>query len=423
MGSVQRLEPNGSSADNFTTGHPHAGGIPLNAINYEDCEADLRYQFVLSLSSVPSNAALVAWAGPDDCTAAAARDATTGTCWPLAAQPLYQGDSSDDGGAPITTVTLSMRDIVSQAQRSTSGVSNVAYAPATIAACAQQTQTTQDNIAIYFFFVDGQGNALGVAQAYPVTADTRAATIGADFNVQELLDSQLTVTITATPGSIDTVRYNVYCDPPLRPKRTVVGTIPLRRLDAEPTAITHRRYLSRLTGAADAADAASAADVTDAADATDATHVVLDASDDAATSSSADSGAADSGALTVVDSGGPQPTTDDAGGLVAGPLSTAPASRRSEGARPRASSRQGADRSGRRARRRSPRRTARSRPSRPRLGRPSTSAARSRSTSPRVISAGRPPLTAQPSPFRASRTATSTTSPSRRWTASGTSGR
>jgi hypothetical protein len=321
-GTVLRLEPNGSDADNFNTGNPHAGGVPENAINYEDCAVDLRYQFTLLLSGVPTDAQLVAWAGPDDCTAAAARAPSTATCWPLSAGPLSQGDSKDDAGAPITTVTLSMRDIISQAQPPTSGPTNVAYSPATAAACDQQSQTAQENLAIYFFFVDSQGNALGVAQAYPIVSDTRAANVGADFSVQEQLDSQLTVTITATPDP-DTVRYNVYCDPPPG-QENVVATIPY---DA-----ASNGGLCYPTNVADAAKP-STADAAPA-DATPADADMTSVSDGAAIADGAIDGATDAEADAASDSATSQtsedsgivgvPIYDDAGGDLCGaPLNDA----------------------------------------------------------------------------------------------------
>jgi hypothetical protein len=266
LGKVVRLEPDGSSADSYATGNPHPGGVPENVVNYEDCEANLSYAFTLTLSGTYANYDLVAWAGPDDCTAAAARQPGSATCWPLTSAPIPQSGAVDDAGAPTTTFKLSMRDLAAYAGVSTP--ISTTYTGATSSVCSAQTQDTQTSIAIYFFFTDhvGVGDAIGVAQAYPVVVDTRAQTIGqTGFNVQQQLDAQLTVSITVTADP-DTVTYNVYCDPP----------------PGQETAVNEVPYDAATNGGVCPVDSGPASDGASGQDGGDAAGVLEDASGDAA---------------------------------------------------------------------------------------------------------------------------------------------
>jgi hypothetical protein len=274
VGSVLRVEPNGTTADNFSTGNPHPGGVPLNVVNYEDCEANLSFEFTLSLSALYPNYNLVAWAGPVDCTAAAARESANAACWPLTAGPIPQNGATDDAGALTTTVKLRMQDIVSHA--GVSGPITPSYSAATSAACLAQSETAQNPIAIYFFFTDSvaPGNAIGVAQAYPIVADTRAENVGeSGFTVAQQIDSQLTVSITAAADP-DTLTYNIYCDPPPG-KETVVNQVPYDAASNNGVCVS--------PPAADAAPSAPSADAGDTGDGGG------DAASDAGTTSAADS--------------------------------------------------------------------------------------------------------------------------------------
>ena len=74
LGTVQRCEPPASgstcvSADN-TGANPHPSGVLVNTINFEDCAADLFYQFEVGISNPSSSYTLQAWAGTQDCLAA-----------------------------------------------------------------------------------------------------------------------------------------------------------------------------------------------------------------------------------------------------------------------------------------------------------------------------------------------------------------
>ena len=262
LAPVSRVEPNGTNADSYSTGNPHPGGVPTNVVNYSDCEHDLRFQFTLSLSGVYPDYDLVAWAGPTDCTAAAAREGATATCWPVTDGPIPQGGGKTEAGAQTTTVPVYMRDIAAQAGTSTAVTPVYASQRGSDAACQAQAGAGATSVSIYFFFTDRVttvGNAIGVGAAYPIVVDTVAETIGDAFSVTEQLDSQLTVAITA-PVSSDTTIFNVYCDPPPG-QETAVGLVPY---DA---ASNHEQCID---GAVDSASAQTALDAEAEAAAVDA---------------------------------------------------------------------------------------------------------------------------------------------------------
>ncbi len=108
-----------------------------------------------------------------------------------------------------------MRQIASQASSLASSEAVVpTYTAAGESACLAQSGNAASSLAIWFFYVDhvGVGNAVGYAQAYPIVVDTKAQAVGDAFSVSQQLDSQLTVTISATPVT-DTIYWNIYCDP------------------------------------------------------------------------------------------------------------------------------------------------------------------------------------------------------------------
>ena len=229
VGNVLRVTDT-TPAQNADTVYPHPGGVGDAVINYADCEHDLSYEFTLGVSGNPgSQYTLEAWVGPVDCTAAAARTPGSATCWPLASPesgPVQRQATTDAGVS--TTFAVRMQDIAQYA--GSSATIDTTYAnPAGPSACAVQANAqlqAPSQLSIYFFYVDkiGVGNAVGYAQAYPVTVDTTTQNVTGDYSIADTLDSQLTVNITASPWS-DTVSYNIYCDP-MPGKEPVLTSVP-----------------------------------------------------------------------------------------------------------------------------------------------------------------------------------------------------
>jgi hypothetical protein len=209
LGAVQRCEPpvNSSCVDADNAGeNPHPSGVLVNTLNFEDCEADLHYEFQIGVSAPSSSYTLEAWAGTQDCSVLTNRQTSaTSVCWPVAPFAAALVNPS--------LLRVRMQDIASGAFTTTHPVS---YVPTTISpgndVCQAQTQTGATTITLYIFFVDGGSNPVGTVQQYPVTFDARAGDVQGSISV----GVGSTVLIIGIPGTTDpdTQGYNVYCDPP-----------------------------------------------------------------------------------------------------------------------------------------------------------------------------------------------------------------
>jgi hypothetical protein len=322
VGAVLRVTPGGQDANSFTTGFPHPGGVPANVINFQDCEADLRFDFDLALSGNFQSLDLVAWAGPTDCTPIAARTSGTATCWPLTPAPIQQTEGPPtDAGAPTTRFEITMRDLASHAAAQSISTT---YAPAGESVCSKQSSDLAQAITIYFFYTDriGGGDAIGFAQPYPIVVDMAAQNVGTSFSVDEQLDSQLTVTIGAAADT-DTVAWNIYCDP--QPgHETAVNLVPFdagatRECPASPVDAATSIDASGAPDAGDASATAEAGPALDAGaeDASPDDGSVAEDAEGIADAAPSDSAVVDS-ALPDSGGGGAASNLDDAGGSACG---------------------------------------------------------------------------------------------------------
>ena len=261
-GVPTRLEPNLSTSADLQGQNPHPGSVPVNVVNFEDCAANLVYQFQLAIGAINTSYNLDVWAGTQDCTQLANRQSATAVCWPVA--PITIATTN-----PFT-INVRMQDIVSQV---TDTSHTVTYTPANSDVCQLQTQTGATNITLYFFF-ETDGNATGTAQQYPLVVDTRAGDVQGAIGVG-VGDTILIVNIPSTTDP-DTQEYNVYCDPPpgLEGSMESVGvdapsnngTCPAQVPDTGPLVDTGADALASVdTGVADAgiADTAPAAPMLD----------------------------------------------------------------------------------------------------------------------------------------------------------------
>jgi hypothetical protein len=212
LGAVQRCEHvNGAcdSADN-SGNHPHPNGVLVNALNFEDCSAQLHYEFQLVIQYPSSSYQLEAWVGTQDCSQLTNRQTSaTAVCWPVA--PFQQ--------AVINPFLLDvgMRDIASGAFTTTHPTT---FTPTTDpAVCQSQTQTGATIVTLYIFFVDGGSNPVGTVQQYPITLDMRAGDVQGSITAG-VGDTVLIVGIPSTTDP-DTQGWNVYCDPPPGQESTV----------------------------------------------------------------------------------------------------------------------------------------------------------------------------------------------------------
>ena len=206
LGTVQRCEPTdlqcGTSAD-APGENPHPASVLVNALNFEDCAADLYYRFTLGVSQPSTEYELQAWAGTSDCSQLANRQ-TSGTsgCWPVMAPVAFRSNQF--------AMHVRMRDIASGAFAATHPV---IYAPTTDpSVCSAQPRTGATSLTLYFFFTDAQSNPVGTVQQYPITLDLRSGAVQGNVSVTSA-DEALVVNVPATTDP-DTQGYNVYCDPP-----------------------------------------------------------------------------------------------------------------------------------------------------------------------------------------------------------------
>ena len=218
LGAVQRLEPNGTSADDPNTGHPHPSGVLVSAVNFEDCEFDIRYQFQLGITYPSSSYSLEVWAGSQDCSQLTNRQTSaTAVCWPVAYfQPALTNP---------TLVTVRVQDIISGAFTT---MHNTSFTPATntndTVCQPPNAQTGALNLTLYFFFVDGSSNPVGNDAQYPIRADVRAGDVQGDISVGQG-DTLLLVNIPPTTDP-DTQEWNVYTDPPVGGE-SALSTVPI----------------------------------------------------------------------------------------------------------------------------------------------------------------------------------------------------
>jgi hypothetical protein len=220
-GTVLRCEPpagnscEGNQSADSTNENPHPGGVLVNDINFEDCSADLHYQFSLSILSPSTSYQLEAWAGTQDCSQLANRQTSaTSVCWPVAP---FQAATVNP-----TTLSVRMQDIVSGVFTTTHPVTYVESTDPNV--CQLQTQTGATNVTLYLFFVDGGSNPVGTVQQYPITVDMRAGDVQGSI-AAGVGDTVLIVSFPPTTDP-DTQGWNVYCDP-APSHETATETVPV----------------------------------------------------------------------------------------------------------------------------------------------------------------------------------------------------
>jgi hypothetical protein len=220
LGAVQRCEPTQgpcNSADN-SGNHRHPNGVLVNALNFEDCSADLYYQFELGIAYPNSSYLLEAWAGTQDCSQLSNRQTSaTSVCWPVAA--------AVNANINPTLLNVRMQDIASGAftttHQTTYTETNTTNNPNV---CQAQTETGATSVTLYIFFVDGGSNPVGTVQNYQISLDMRTGTVPGAITAG-VGDTVLIIGIPPTTDP-DVQGWNVYCDPPPG-QENVGGTVPV----------------------------------------------------------------------------------------------------------------------------------------------------------------------------------------------------
>ncbi len=213
VSQTERCEPpvggscNASQNADNAGENPHPNGVADSTINFEDCEANLYYQFQVGISNPSSSYSLEAWVGTEDCSQLANRQTSaTSVCWPVA-----QFAASLVNPYPLY---VRVRDIVSGAFTTTHPVT---YAASGVAGsddgvCRSQVQTGPTALVLYVFFADAEGNPYNNVQTYNLSVDMLAGDVQGNVSIG-IGDTLLIVNVPPTTDP-DTQGYNVYCDPP-----------------------------------------------------------------------------------------------------------------------------------------------------------------------------------------------------------------
>ena len=203
LGAVQRCEPL-AGCQSADTANPHPPGVLTNVVNFEDCDANLAYEFQLGISNPSASYELQAWVGTQDCSQLVNRQtANTAVCWPVA--PFQTALTNP------SILDVRMQDIASGAFSSAHPVTYVPTGDAAATVCQAPT-TSAEALTLFLFFVDSNANPVGTVQQYPLTVDLRAANVQGAISVGAR-DGALAVDIPPTSDT-NVGGYNVYCDPP-----------------------------------------------------------------------------------------------------------------------------------------------------------------------------------------------------------------
>jgi hypothetical protein len=219
LGTVSRCTGSTSSACNDDAdnpfdqgGFPHANGVLVNVLNFEDCSADLWYQFQVGISYPSSSYTLQAWVGTQDCSVLTNRQTSaTSVCWPVIVptealtNPYLLGVRMQDIASGVFTTTHP-----------------VAYTPSGASVCQGQVETGASTVTLYIFFADPGSNPVGTVQNYPITFDMRAGNAQGPISVG-IGDTALFVSIPQTSDP-DTQGWNIYCDPPANEEAGAIQT-------------------------------------------------------------------------------------------------------------------------------------------------------------------------------------------------------
>jgi hypothetical protein len=193
-------------------------GQNSNGISFSDCEQDvsLVFHLIIDTTTLPTPDSLQVWAGTDDCTTTAARNATTGTCQPLTTPVQIQNATM--------TVTIRGRDlaaIIGQVSPPGSGgaVQNFVTAPDDAACSLQQGSAGRTFALAFLAFAPSQNDADGTPLVFTATPQLAVVvdTVGPQPPTGgsiDVGDGLLKVHWTPSGDVSDTFGFSIFCDPP-----------------------------------------------------------------------------------------------------------------------------------------------------------------------------------------------------------------
>jgi hypothetical protein len=218
-----------SCAATDVTNSPRAQNLNPEGINFADCEQNLRMDFTLVLSgfSAIDDALVEVWAGTVDCTQPINRVLDEGVahpCWQVA-EPY--GPVTATASQTITK-SIYARDVLRYEQPPSDPTALQTYSPSFNSAaqgesaCHVQPTDAAVPLGIYFVAVDSNGNTLGTAYEYSLTADL-VAPPPPSVSALQPGDTLLTVDWTSPGSDPDITGFAVYSDPPSSTSTTASG--------------------------------------------------------------------------------------------------------------------------------------------------------------------------------------------------------
>jgi MYXO-CTERM domain-containing protein len=188
-------------------------------IGYLDCVNDTEIVFPLTIAGLPdTTVTFEIWAGTGDCTASGAtNNASTGTCWPVAPNPVPQA---------VMSVPIRVQDIVSQLGITPPAQSYSSALPAvcTTAASSTTTTVTDDSgvtsttsgvadVSIFFMFFP-TGSSVPSVTATPYPLEVKLSGPGACTGLTGGSgDGEIVLNWDPPSGETDIQGYNLFAQP------------------------------------------------------------------------------------------------------------------------------------------------------------------------------------------------------------------
>jgi hypothetical protein len=180
-----------------------------NAINYQDCAADIVLEFTLLISGFQCSDTIQVWAGTTDCTQTTARMSSDGDtqCWPVTPNGLFKMSQT-------STNFIRARDIVSHI--SDSAVTTDAYTVQSpdvndLTACESQDAPGTVGLSIFFMAMEADGETVDSSVSYALDGDLVGPFPPTDVTAGI---GENAIIVNWTPAVDSTIEgFNVYCQP------------------------------------------------------------------------------------------------------------------------------------------------------------------------------------------------------------------
>ena len=189
------------------------GTRPINQLPYwvsrQDCLNDDVMTFAVGLEGAFNGLALEAWAGTADCSPVPARTGSTPSCWKV-------GAASTEGNSIVINVPIRAQDIVAHntPDKPLPTPNDEGIKPGKLSDCTSTANTAPQKIILDFMLVTAASNQAQPAHqiwdrsGYDIWGPVPPTNVGAAAGETRIHLSW------AKSTSTDTLRYDIYCDPP-----------------------------------------------------------------------------------------------------------------------------------------------------------------------------------------------------------------